>query len=41
MRKDQEYYRAMVSYDRKLKELTSDIWENEYMQYEEDEKVGK
>ena len=41
MRKDQEYYKTMVSYDKRLKELTASIWENEYMQYEADEKVEK
>ncbi|MFP4621056.1 MAG: radical SAM protein [Bacteroidales bacterium] len=39
-RNDEEYYKRMVEYDKKLKELTKDIWEKKYMQ-QEDEKVGK
>jgi MoaA/NifB/PqqE/SkfB family radical SAM enzyme len=39
-RSDGEYYRRMVEYDRKLEELTRDIWENEFMQHENEE-AGK
>ena len=41
-RNDNEYYRRLVEYDEKLEELTKDIWENEYMQREDqEEKVIK
>lgn len=41
-RNDNEYYRRLVEYDEKLEELTKDIWENEYMQSEDqEEKVIK
>lgn len=31
---DNEYYRKLVQYDEELKELTEDIWEEEYMEKE-------
>ena len=36
-RNDNEYYRRLVEYDEQLEELTKDIWENEYMQSEDQE----
>jgi len=31
--KDPNYYKALVNYDKKLKNLTEEIWKNEYMAY--------
>jgi MoaA/NifB/PqqE/SkfB family radical SAM enzyme len=38
--KDEEYYRRLVQYDKKLENLTQDIWEQEYME-KENEKVDQ
>ncbi len=33
---DNEYYKKLVQYDKKLEELTQDIWEEEYMEKEKE-----
>jgi predicted RNA polymerase sigma factor len=35
--RNDEYYRRLVQYDRKLEELTEDIWEEEYKKTEKEE----